>query len=340
MSQESNRALTTAIVLFISLTSLPAQTPGAIEQVDSFKRRGRPDELFKKGVQKDGTVQEFFKGELLDVGTQSVVLMKPRRRYFETSADSQFFYTSNMFLQEEGNGTRLTDTSVWVNTAQVAFMPPPFQLGPGDLWMRAGYRHQWFNYGLENHARQLGSFDFDAQTVFAEARYRLNDRWVLQAGFDWVRLLNHTPNYLNYDEFYKEYVPSWSVYRQFHFSETKVLIAGYQGNFHFSETPGNPPVNQNNRTDHSLLVSYSHALTPTWSIHPFYRLQFTPYTAPANGARLDVLHSIGLSCQYNFTDRIAARLFVNYDLKESDNPLVADYRKFDAGTGVNFYFRF
>ena len=321
-------------------TEAQAQAPNAIEQTDALKRRQEMERMFKDAIATGGNMPELFSEETKDVGLQSILKLKQKKTYFEAVMDSQFFYTSNMFLQEKGGGARLTETSMFVNTAQLALAPTPYQIGPGQLAPRIGYRHQWFDYGLESNARALGGFDFDVATVFLDLRYRLANNWTFEAGFDWLRLLNHTPSYFSYDEIYKEYVPRVGLFRQFSFSETKVLSVGYQGNFHFSETPGNIPENQNNRTDHSLLAAYSHAVTSKLVLQPYYRFQFTHYTASPLGTRNDLLHTFGLSVNYYPTEHFSVRLFAGYDLKESDQPLVPDYRKLDAGLGLNFNLKF
>ena len=317
-------------------TTAQAQTPGAIEQSEALRRRQDMEKRFKDATATGGSAPELFAEETKDVGPQSILKMKQKKTYFEVVADSQFFYTSNMLLAEKNPGVRLTDTSVFVNTAQFALAPTPYQIGPGLLAPRIGYRHQWFDYGLEKNSRGLGSFDFDVSTVFVDLRYRLGENWSVEAGFDWMRLLNHTPTYFSYDEIYKEYAPRVGVFRQFSFSETKVLSVGYQGSFHFSETPGNIPENQNNRLDNSLIAAYTHALTSQLVLQPYYRIQYTHYTASPFGTRNDLLQTIGLSIHYYPTTRSGVRLFAGYDLKESDQPIVADYRKLDAGRGLNF----
>lgn len=332
-------ALLTALCLAGGVAA-QAQAPNAIEQSDALKRRQEIERLFKDATATGGNAPELFADETKDVGPQSILKLKQKKTYFEAVMDSQFFYTSNMLLQESGNGARLKDTSVFVNTAQLALAPIPYQIGPGQLAPRIGYRHQWFDYGLESNARGLGSFDFDVSTVFVDLRYRLGNNWIVEAGFDWLRLLNHTPSYFSYDEIYKEYVPRWGVTRQFSFSETKVLSLGYQGNFHFSETPGNFPENQNNRMDNSLIVAYTHALTSQLVLQPYYRIQHTHYTASAFGSRNDWLQTIGLSVNYYPTPRFSVRLFAGYDIKESDLAIVPDYRKLDAGLGLNFNLKF
>lgn len=322
---------------FAALVSMAhAQVPQAIEQTESLKRRSQSQEMLDKYQQMEAA-PELFKGELTDVGPQSILKLKQRKTYFEAVLDSQFFFTSNMLLQEDGPGVNLTDTTVFVNTAQVALAPRPYQVGKGLLAPRLGFRHQWFNYGLGDVPR-VNAFDFDVQTVFTDLRYRFAGNWVAEVGFDALRLLNHTPAYSTYDEFYRELVTRWGLQWQHAFTETRVFAAGYEGAWHFSNTPGNPQRNLNDRGDHSLLLAYTHALTPQFVLQPYYRFQYTMYSAVPS--RNDFLHTTGISLNYYFNRWLAARVFYAYDHKDSDDPLVADYRKHDGGLGVNVTFRF
>ena len=106
-----------------------------------------------------------------------------------------------MFLQEAGNGTHLADARLWVNTIHAALAPTPCAVGPGLLAPRVGYRHQWFNYSVEDPGRiangsRLIDFDFEAQTVFADLRYRVGGNWIFEAGLDWSRLPEDSSEFL------------------------------------------------------------------------------------------------------------------------------------------------
>ena len=94
----------------------------------------------------------------------------------------------------------------------------------------------------------------------------------------------------------------------------------------------------NDRWDHVLLGSYTYAFNRHWMAQPYYRLQFSHYTYANN--RNDFLQTFGLSVSYFFTDYLGVRAFASYDLRESDKPLVPDYRKLDAGMGINLTLKF
>ena len=108
-----------------------------------------------------------------------------------------------MFLTEKGN----TDTGLLIGTAWAGIAPPPFEFAGGQAALRAGYRHQRYNYGLDRTSNQLNNFDFDSSTWLANARWTRDD-WTLFAGGEYNRLLSHEDDW---NEFYVEGVPGWGV---------------------------------------------------------------------------------------------------------------------------------
>ena len=319
-----------------------AQNAGVnLEQAEGVKRRQAAGQLLKDAALQGGGTAEMFAGEATDLGPQSILQIKPRRELFDVILDSQFFHTSNMFLEEDAGGVHPTSATLLVSTMEAAFAPASIPYGQGRLAPRAGFRYQWFNYGLGQASRHLGDFDFDSQTVFGELRYTFGEHWAANFGFDWNVLYAHTPAYFDYPQTYRAYVPRWGLERRFALSESKVFTVAYSGNLSYTDTPMNPQRDINNRTDQALLVSYAHALTPKILVQPYYRFQFTHYSHyPGPKQRNDLLNTFGLGLNYFFNDRFGVRAFANYDIKESSAPDVADYRKFDAGGGLNLFFRF
>ena len=321
-------------------SSASAQVPPSVEQAETLKRRQETQQMQDK-VRTGESAPILSPEEMIDVGPQSILRMKRRQTWFEASADSQLLYTSNILLTE-GNSPFNRGTSFLVSGVSAALAPQPFQLGNGLFAPRVGVRHQWFNYGIGDGSLErdlaISNPDFDAQAAFADARYRFAENWIADAGVDALRILNHTPSYDSYQETYKEVGLRWGLLRQFPFTETRLLALGYEGSHHFGSTRGAFLGSSSDRSEHSALLAYTHALTPQLVMQPYYRFLYTWYTRGAS--RNDYLNSVGLSLSYYFTSWCSARCFVAYDFKESDNALVADYRKFDGGAGLNLTFRF
>ncbi len=95
------RILTTSISLLCLLgtaVGVLAQTPGAIDQVDSAQQRRALQQSDQPQLQSGDNAPELYPGESQDIGPQSVLAIKPRKTLVEAIADSEFFHTDNVFL--------------------------------------------------------------------------------------------------------------------------------------------------------------------------------------------------------------------------------------------------
>jgi len=331
--------------LVLTICTVAAQTPGAIRQVESDQQR-RQLERAAREIQPGETAPELYPGEVTDIGPQSIIKYKPRKSYVEAMVDGQYFYTDNMFLNEEDK----QEADVFVGTAQIALAPTAYDLGPGKLAPRIGYRHQWYMFGLLNDDTvqvfdfetlsvrevELRKFDFNAQTLFTDGRWTMGN-WGVDLGFEYTRLMESD----DYDQFYQEYVPRWGVQRVFPLYESGALSLGYAGDYRFADTDMPPPqFNEdfNSRTDHSLNIAFTQSLCKHAVVQPYYRFKYTRFTE--GDERDDYLHSFGVAVHCFFTQQVGLRAFAGYDMLETSNPNIPDYRRLDAGGGLNLTFRF
>jgi predicted porin len=82
-------------------------------------------------------------------------------------------------------------------------------------------------------------------------------------------------------------------------------------------------------------------VTAKVDLRPFYRFQYSYYPDfYAGNSRNDFLHTLGLSADYAFNSWSSIRLFLTYELLDTDSPVVQDYRKFDVGAGATAGFKF
>lgn len=322
------KALTIIAGLSLPAAGLRAQiAPGAAaeeaQRVQQARELQKP--LFRE------TAPQLYEGEDRDVGPQYIVLQKERRHWLEVSLDSQFFYTSNVFLTEKN----AIDSTFFVNTIQVGFAPTPWDVSNGKLGVRIGYRHQFFNYGLGTSAMpQLNNFDFDVSTVYSQIKYQFHDNWIGTVGLDYNRLLSADQNRR---EFYAEALPYWGLERRFPIGEKSLVSLAYQGNYHITRVDG-PMASVNDRTDQIVALTYSQQVIPKLILQPYLRVQFTYYTD--SSSRKDLLYSMGTSLTYFFTNWASIRTFVSYDIRESSDSIVQDYHKLDAGGGLSATFLF
>jgi len=340
------------LCLALALGGARGQIPNASRQVDSVQQHRQLESAsgFSAGT---NAVPEFYEGETGDVGPQSVLEFKHRRTLIEASADEQYFFSDNVFLANQGKQS----ADVLVSTVSAALAPTPYAFAGGVLSPRIGYQQQWFNYGLLGsgtvhvydpsktpsiYYTGIGKFDFNVPTVFGDVAWRWQN-WAFTVGGDYRRLLDSG----NYDEFYHEFVPRWSVGREFLLGKSTSLFMAYEGDYRFTEsTPPaalNPPMSPvypatfNDRTDQGLLLAGSWRLCSHVILQPSYRFQFTHYTRIN---RDDVLNSFGLALHCPITRQIFIRTFVSYDIVNTDGFYVQNYRNLNAGGGLNLTVRF
>ena len=317
-----------------------AQTPGAMNQVENVQLQQQLQQKAQQTLNEGASAPELYPGEDKDVGPQSVLRIKPRQPLIEAMADAQYFYTDNMFLNDQNK----IDTAVLVSTVEVALTPQPIDLAGGEVAARLGYRHQWFDYGFDGKrlpqtGQQLSDYDFNAQTCFADLQWSRGN-WIAQAGLDYTRLMSTS----DYNQFYQEWLPHWGVRRVFPLNGKAAFSLGYEGNYHFSDSAtAQPPFNQSDfddRTDQMLGATYVQMLGKYAVIQPYYLFKYTYFTQSTTGSPNVCLNSFGLALYWILCPNCNVRAFVGYDIKNSDNSSAPSYHQFDAGGGVNVSLRF
>jgi hypothetical protein len=323
------------------ICGVSAQNPAAQSAIQQSQQYDltREDTQIRQSDQYFGgnTAPEIYPGESDDVGPQFIVRSKPVRKWVEAFADTQYFYTSNMFLTEN----RFTDTGLLLSTVQVALAPTNLTLDGKPIAPRLGFRHQWYNYGFDQTANQLNNFDFDVQTVFMDTRWAFEKDWVVGISFDWNRLLGHEPPLSDYNTFYDELMPGYTLARQFPLSDTQLFTIEYSGYYHFTHVdpfPLGPTVND--RLDQIIRLVYTHEIIPQLYMQPFYRCQYTYYRRFINETRSDFLNTLGITFSYMIQPWCIARLFTTYDIRETDSAFAPTYKTLNAGAGVSFSYSF
>lgn len=383
MTRRNAPALCPLLAALALVGSLPASAQvGTLPQISTAAEMQRRQSLMTNPLHGTTTqisqeeAPSLYQDEFDDVGRQFLVKVKPRRTWVEARVDSQFYYTSNFGYTEPDTDPDPIDTSVLLSTAEFA-ISPTFDLGGGKLNPRLGYRHQWYNYDIvENNIDidglgfGLNNFDFDIQTVFAEARYTFPDQeWYCFIGAEWNRYLSHEQPVNDYDEFYKEFLPYLGIQKSFPLGESALFSIEYDAYLHVTEvTPasdlltadgiplftvddsGNPvPAAQfdprpnayiNDRMDHVLTLTFAYMPLESVILRPFYRFMYTDYLKGDWGDRNDTIQTIGLVATWDLAKWCQLRGFISYDHHESDDERIPDYRKWDAGSGVSLSVKF
>ncbi|MFO1501444.1 MAG: hypothetical protein U1G07_24155 [Verrucomicrobiota bacterium] len=328
--KEVIKILSVALICSRLTTPLWAQ-PVPVQQYNEQQQNRLFQEPFK-GFNASTNAPELYPGENEDVGPQAILRLRAKRTLFEAVADTQYLYTDNNRLSEDHK----IDTGLAINTVQFALAPSSYPIGPGQFSPRVGFRSQWYNYGL-GAGRGEDVLDFNAQTVFAIAQYRYNQKWDFGVEFDYTRLLDQD----HYNEFYTEFTPSLFAQRIFSLNDRLLFAVSWQGMYHFTTVDPFPRSDVNDRLDNTLGLTLSYRVIDDLVLQPFYRFQHTYYPETAfNTSRNDYLNIVGTAVSYYFTPQFAARVFVTGSFRESDDSHTSSYEKFDAGVGASFVLRF
>lgn len=278
----------------------------------------------------------LYSGENEDVGPQRILQLKPRRTYFDVLIDSQFMWSDNVTLA----GQNKSESTIFVNTFEAAFAPSGLTLSGRPIEPRIGVRNQWYNYGLTpgGNDQFLGSLDFESQTVYGEVNYRAGDQWSVLAGIEGEQLVDQ----FDYsDDFYQEISPYIGAQWFKSISQNKAIAVTYRGSYHFSDTESPfDPSDVNDRTEQSLSFNYSQELVSKLVLTPYYRFQYTYFTAERE--RNDLLHDFGVILAYHFNRNVSVRTFANYQVKNVDDErsVLPDYEQLNIGAGATFNIQF
>jgi len=343
------------ILALIAASTLQAQNnpvPNpAVPQADTTRMQ-RDTEKVMRDAQPGDSVPSLYEAENEDVGPQSILRQK-KHQWFRGSADAQMFFTDNMLYTEHNK----KDAGVAVTSLEGALMTPPCITALASYRAEVGYRHQFFNYFghddvARNGARQLDAsdFDFDSSTVFANLTAQTK-HYQFGAGVDYTRLYGFEPlRHHDYDEFYSEIVPRWSVQRNFRVCDKSMLSLAYLGSYHFTDE--DPPLidastpsyihlrkisaSRSERWEHTFLAAYTVALPHHFTVQPYYRFQLNDFRMTDNY----MIHTVGVSAGWYPCANFSLRGFVGYNWSDADNSQAVEYTKLDAGGGVNATLRF
>jgi hypothetical protein len=308
------------------------------QQVDQAQQVQRVRGLTSPQQSANSADPSLYSGEEEDTGNQTILSAAPQKRWdwININLDSQYFYTSNASL----SNVNIKGTGLLVSTIEAVLAAPPITVPYGQLSSQAGFEYQWFDYGLGGPSDDFSNLDFDTATVFVEEQYALPDNWSIFGNLSYTRLLNDGNGF---NEFYKELVPTLSLEKSIPIRKNLQASVEYSGNYRFTDEAPFPNQGRrcNNRTDQVLDFELTWQVTPKIDIRPFYRFQYSYYPDFfASQTRNDFLHTLGVSADYYFNSWSSIRVFVSYELLDTDAASVGDYRKLDVGGGASAGFKF
>jgi hypothetical protein len=90
-----------------------------------------------------------------------------------------------------------------------------------------------------------------------------------------------------------------------------------------------------------VAVTLDWQVAPKVILRPFYRFQYSYYpNYYTDHSRTDYLNTVGFSANYNFNAWSSIRIFIDYEVLNTNSQIVPGYHKLDAGGGVAAEFKF
>ncbi len=283
-------------------------------------------------------VPELFAGEMDDVGPQYLLLPAQARLPLELWTECEITGTSNATLVES-NPHSSTITSMQVG-ATAPFTRKSWR--GGELEIDAGFRLQTYRYGLLAQPRRKINFieidrnDFDLIGAHLQGAWR-REGWFASAALRGASLENRA----NHRVFYQEASFEWQLFRQWRAGARGVIVAGLEGAMRWSHTDsfGLLPAGWNNRVEQALVVVYDRSIAARWRLQPAVRVLASEYLH-RNRARRDVHGSARPSLIRRLGEQAELRLSIGYDRRNSSEPLIADFAKWDAALAAGAHWRF
>ena len=284
------------------------------------------------------TVPELFAGEMEDVGPQFLLLAQPGARPLELWTDLEVTGTSNATLVETDPKASTITSAQTGGTWHFGERP----LRGGRLAFETGFKVQTYRYGLISGPKAKINFleidrnDFDLIGAHVQAGWR-REGWLVATALRGASLRNRG----NGRVFYQELAGEWQIFRQWRTTPRRAWTIGLEGAARWSQTDsfGLLPVGWNNRIEQGLIAVLDQNLGARWRIQPALRVQGTRYTY-RDRDRSDVHASGRLSLVHALTTAAELRLGLGYDRRDSSEPVIADFRKWDLGLAGSARWRF
>jgi hypothetical protein len=278
----------------------------------------------------------LYPDEETDTGNQVLLQTAPRWDWVDITLDTQYYHTSNAYLRR----TNLEATWLLVNSIDAEIDAPPIAVPNGDLYTDLGYQYEWFDYGIGGAGADLSDLDFDSATLYGEAQYALPDNWAVFGNLSYNRLLNDGNGFT---EIYKEIIPTVRLEKAWSIRQDLETAVEYSGNYRITDEIANARQGRscNNRTDEVLYFALTWQVTPQIDIRPYYRFEYSYYPSFYSGAsRNDFLHTFGMTVDYSFNSWSSIRVFMDYEILDTDATSIGNYRKLDVGTGISAGIKF
>lgn len=284
-------------------------------------------------------VDELYAGEFNDVGPQYLlvpVAARPLRHVAWVRTDVSG--TDNATFTE----TSPRSSSVLSLQAGVDGRLHTGTLAGGNLAFDAGARLQLFRYGLPGGDNKVIDFlqvdrnNFDLGAAQARMSWQRGP-WLADASVQGSVLRNRSVGRI----FYREAGGTAALYRQWKFTGGSTLLVGgdVARRWSWTDTYGLLPTSWNDRVEVALSGSWSRPLRTGLVWRTTARVHAADYTH-ADRHRRDVTGTLGTELVWAVQERLEVRLFVSHERRDSTEPGIPDYKRWEAGTGAGLRWAF
>jgi hypothetical protein len=284
------------------------------------------------------TVAELFAGEVDDVGPQFLLQAKPPVRRFDAWVDWELTGTNNVTLAPN----HPTASTLLAAQAGLDWRVKEFEWRGGRLTWEVGTRAQAYRYGLLANANHPVDFieidrnNFDLGGAHTTITWQYGG-WLAAGGLRGAALRSRSTG----RQFYREADFDWQLLRQWTLRPGTVLAAGVDGARRWTRTDsfGLLPGSWNDRAEMAFVTTLERRLGTQWRLQPSVRVQGTHYTHSDRGrndrhlfARMTLIRPLGAHAE--------ARLSFGHEQRESSDPTINDYKKWDLALGGSMRWQF
>jgi hypothetical protein len=285
------------------------------------------------------TVAELYAGETADTGPQYLLRpVAPKEKRWMAWTRADFSWTDNATFS--ATNPRASNIASWQGGLDVRLLSR--EAAGGRLTVAAGGRGQIFRYGFLGGSNKVIDFlqvdrnNFDLLGTGARATWQ-REGWLATSAVQASLLRNRSAG----RTFYRELAWDAGLYRQWRTAGGSTLLAGGEVIRHWTwtDTYGLLPSGWNDRLEAALSAVWSQPVRTGLIWRSTLRLQGADYTH-AGRHRRDGTGIAGTELAWSLREHLELRLYLAHERRNSNEAGVADYQRWEAGSGAAVQWEF
>lgn len=285
------------------------------------------------------TVEEIYRGEFDDTGPQYLLKPAAKRAARGTVwARTDVSWTDNALFAED----RPQDTNIASLQLGADLRVTERPLAGGTFTLGAGGRGQTFRYGLAGgddrviDTLQVDRNNFDLLGAQVRAAWR-RDPWLVTSSIQGTLLHNRSAG----RTFYRELAWDAALYRVWNPTGRASLLVGADLARRWTETDtyGLLPRGWNDRAEAGLAAIWQQPIRGRLSWRATARAVIADYTH-ADRSRRDATGTLSAELSYAWREWCDLRIFLTHERRDSTEPAIHDYSRWEAGAGAGLRWEF